>query len=110
MKISEENKQLSGLRFSIKENDKEIARAFLYIMHNNLHTEPFAFLEDVFVSEVARGRGLGTKITKHAIKKAKELGCYKLIATSRNSRLSVHRLYKKIGFIDYGKEFRFNLL
>ena len=40
------------------------------------------------------------------IEEAKNQGCYKLICTSRNSKPRVHSLYEKIGFKDWGKEFR----
>jgi len=95
-----------AIRLSSSENGKEIARAYVYILTNSLHQEPFGFLEDVFVEEKYRGGGVGTEIIKQAIKAAKEAGCYKLIGTSRNERPKVHSLYEKIGFKKYGVEFR----
>lgn len=82
--------EAKGIRFSIVENDREIARAYLYMMHNDLHQEPFGLLEDVYVAEDSRGKGLGTKLVERVIAAAKERGCYKLIATSRQSRPQVH--------------------
>ena len=38
-----------GIRLSVVEDEKEIARAYLYIMRNDLHDEPFGLMEDVFV-------------------------------------------------------------
>ena len=49
MKIQEKSAEASGIKFFIEEDGKEVARAFLYIMHNNLHKEPFGFMEDVFI-------------------------------------------------------------
>ena len=95
-----------GIRFAIVENNYEVARAYLYLMYNNQHQEPFGLLEDVYVSEENRGRGLGTQLIKQVIEQAKKRGCYKLIATSRKSRSNVHQLYKKLGFQEYGLEFR----
>ncbi len=109
MKVLEENKDCSGKRFSIKENGEEVGRAFLYLMYNDLHSRPFAFLEDVFIHESKRGSGFGTRLVELIIKRARELNCYKLIATSRDSRPKVHKLYQDIGFENYGKEFRINL-
>ena len=97
-----------GIKICIEEKGKEIARAYLYIMYNDLHKEPFGLLEDVYVSESLRGKGFGTKLVNEAIKLAKKNKCYKLIATSRYSRPRVHELYKKLGFEDWGKEFRIN--
>jgi GNAT superfamily N-acetyltransferase len=89
--------------------DGEIARAYLYVMTNDLHEEPFGLLEDVFVDEAQRGSGLGTAMVTEVIAAAREAGCYKLIATSRASRPSVHELYEHLGFEQYGIEFRMNL-
>jgi GNAT superfamily N-acetyltransferase len=106
MEIKENKKNCIGFKFSVKENGKEIGRAYLYLMNNDLHSQPFGLMEDVFIDESQRGKGAGTALVKHIIKTAKKLGCYKLIATSRHSRPKVHRLYEKLGFKDYGKEFR----
>jgi GNAT superfamily N-acetyltransferase len=95
-----------GVKLSIEENGKEVARAFLYVLTNELHKEPFGLMEDVFVEEEFRGKGLGTMIVKALIEEAKRTGCYKLIATSRYSRENVHTLYERLGFKDHGKEFR----
>lgn len=97
-----------GVRFFIKQDGKEIGRAFLYILHNNLHKRPFGFLEDVFVEEKARGQGMGSALVKRVIDVAQLLDCYKLVATSRYSRGKVHKMYQGFGFEDWGKEFRMN--
>ena len=106
VEIQTETVEAKGIKFSISEAEREIARAYLYIMHNDLHSEPFALLEDVYVAENQRGTGKGTKLVLQAIAKAKELGCYKLIATSRKTRSKVHQLYLKLGFKERGSEFR----
>jgi len=65
-------------------------------------------MEDVFISEECRGRGLGTKLANKLIAEAKKQNCYKLVACSRHSRPRVHKMYLKLGFQDWGKEFRIN--
>lgn len=108
-KIEREERAARGIRFSISHERGEVARAYLYIMGNDLHDEPFGLLEDVFVDEAQRGSGLGTALVKEVIAAAREAGCYKLIATSRTSRPKVHALYEQLGFANYGLEFRLNL-
>ena len=98
-----------GIKFALLADKLEIARAYLYIMHNELHAEPFGLLEDVYVHENYRGSGLGTKLVKRVIAAAQEQNCYKLIATSRKSRPMVHRLYERLGFEARGFEFRIDL-
>lgn len=78
----------------------------MYILSNDLHKEPFGFIEDVFVDEVLRGNGIGTKLVNRLIEEARKLGCYKLICCNKNGKYKVHKLYLKLGFKDNGKEFR----
>jgi len=105
-KINKKALKASGIKFFIKKDRKEIARAFLYIMKNDLKREPFGLLEDLFVDEELRGQGIGTELLNMVIKEAKKLGCYKLVATSRYEREGVHKMYEKNGFKKFGIEFK----
>ena len=106
MQITSKTINATGIKFSLEEGETEIARAYLYLMHNDLHQEPFGLLEDVYVDETQRGKGLGTKLIEEVVRAAKKQGCYKLIATSRTSRTQVHQLYRRLGFVEKGLEFR----
>lgn len=108
MDVSRKKLPAQGLRFSVSSDGAELARAYLYLMHNDLHQEPFGLMEDVFVDESQRGSGLGTRMVHEIVAAAREAGCYKLIATSRDSRPKVHELYRRLGFSDHGREFRMN--
>ena len=106
METKFENSNCSGLKIIIEDKGMEIGRAYLYILYNDLHEEPFGFLEDVFVDVKLRGQGIGKKLISEVLSKVKEKKCYKLICTSRYAREKVHQFYKNFGFKDYGKEFR----
>jgi len=106
MEIKTRNIGAEGLKFYIIEKGVEVARAYLYLLKNDLHDMPFGFMEDVYVNESKRGSGLGSKLVKSLIEEAKDRGCYKLICTSRYQKPEVHRLYGGMGFKDHGKEFR----
>ncbi|MBU5575337.1 MAG: GNAT family N-acetyltransferase [Nitrososphaerota archaeon] len=93
-------------KISVVKDKKEIGRCFIFLIRNELHKNPYALLEDVFVDESMRGQGIGTELVKKAIELAKNLGCYKIIATSRETRENVHKLYEKLGFKKWGFEFR----
>jgi Acetyltransferases, including N-acetylases of ribosomal proteins len=108
MKVDRQDQAARGVRFSVSADGREIARGYLYVMTNDLHDAPFGLLEDVFVDESQRGGGLGTALVREIISAANELGCYKLIATSRTSRPKVHELYERLGFERHGVEFRLN--
>jgi GNAT superfamily N-acetyltransferase len=109
MEIKYVLKKGSGIKISVLIGKEEVGHAYLYLLYNSLHKEPFGFIEDVYVNEKYRGKGVGKKIVLELIKKAKENKCYKLIGTSRYSRRKVHKFYENFGFKDYGKEFRINL-
>ncbi len=51
MDVNREKLAAQGIRFSVSVNGAEVARAYLYLMHNDLHQEPFGLVEDVFVDE-----------------------------------------------------------
>jgi GNAT superfamily N-acetyltransferase len=97
-----------GIRIFLEEDGNEVGHAYLYIMHNDLHDQPFGLLEDVFVADSHRSQGLGSQLVNTAIETAQTENCYKLIATSRSSRSTLHDWYKKLGFQSYGIEFRIN--
>jgi GNAT superfamily N-acetyltransferase len=101
--------EAKAIRIHIKDNNLEIGRAYIYLIQNNLHDRPFGLIEDVYVDEAYRGKGIGSELVKKVIETAQELNCYKLIATSRLSRTKVHELYQKLGFEQYGIEFRIDL-
>ncbi len=98
-----------GIRFSLSDRGQEIGHAFLYLIKNDEHDACAGFMEDVFVAETSRGKGVGTELVQIVIAEAKKRGCYKLLATSRYARPEVHAWYIKLGFTDYGKEFRMDL-
>lgn len=109
MQIKNERVESYGIKITVEEAGNEIGRAYIYIMKNSLHDEPFGLLEDVFVDESFRGKGIGTELVEKIIETAREEGCYKLLATSRYERTKVHDLYERMGFKDKGKEFRLDI-
>ena len=100
---------VSGKKLFAQEDKKEIGRVYVYFLSNDLHHEPFAFIEDVFVEEDHRGRGVGSELVNRAVEEAKEKGCYKVVMTARTENKGVHTLYSKAGFSEHGKEFRMDL-
>lgn len=98
-----------GFKFTLHQNNLKLGRARLYILSNDLHSQPFGFMEDVFVDKNARRAGYGSKLVDSLIREAKNNGCYKLIGCSRYDRPKVHDLYRRLGFVDHGVEFRHRL-
>jgi len=109
-KLNIQNTKAVGHRLSLNdENGEEIGHAYLYILTNDLHKQPFGFIEDVKIEEAHQGSGHGTILLKEIEKVARQFSCYKIVACSRTSRTSVHEFYKRLGFSERGKEFRKDL-
>jgi GNAT superfamily N-acetyltransferase len=95
-----------AIKIIAEDAGQEAGRVFLYILYNDLHLEPFAYLEDLFVGEVWRSQGLGKQLMQMAVEEARQQGCYKLVLTSRDGRDGLHEWYAKLGFKQWGSEFR----
>lgn len=109
MKSSKILKTSKAVKFEIKEGTKIVGRAFLYIIQNDLHENPYGLLEDLFVEEEYRSHGLGRQLVMDVVAEAKKRKLYKLVGTSRTFRTPVHHFYEKLGFKKYGFEFRMDL-
>jgi ribosomal protein S18 acetylase RimI-like enzyme len=59
-----------------------------------------AFIEDVVVSEDARGMGCGEALSRAALDAASAAGARTVDLTSRPSREAANRLYQRLGFIE----------
>jgi ribosomal protein S18 acetylase RimI-like enzyme len=57
-----------------------------------------AWIEDVVVSESARGHGAGGALTQEALRLAREAGARTVDLTTRPSRAAAGRLYEREGF------------
>jgi ribosomal protein S18 acetylase RimI-like enzyme len=57
-----------------------------------------AWIEDVVVDDVARGKGVGAALNERAIEVARDLGARTVDLTSRPSREAANRLYQRLGF------------
>ena len=58
-----------------------------------------AQIEGVRVASRARGRGIGHRLVRAAIDRAREAGCKLVQLTSDKSRTSAHAFYTKLGFV-----------
>ncbi|HVY67580.1 MAG TPA: GNAT family N-acetyltransferase [Patescibacteria group bacterium] len=99
----------AAVKIVVEEQGRVIGRVYVYVLKNDLHRRPFALLEDLFVDESARNRGLGTALIKAAAAEARRRKCYKLIGTSRRSRTGLHGFYRRLGFSLHGVELRMDL-
>jgi ribosomal protein S18 acetylase RimI-like enzyme len=57
-----------------------------------------AWIEDVVVDEAARGQGIGSVLTKEALRLAEAAGARTVDLSTRPSRVAAGRLYEREGF------------
>ena len=60
-----------------------------------------AWIEDVVVDDIFRGKGYGKKIMASAIDLCRNIGVGTISLTSRPSRIAANRLYQTLGFEAY---------
>ena len=97
-----------GFRFSIERDGKEVARARLYILRNDIHPEPFGYVEDVHVDEGYRGQGISSELLSDLETAATELGLYKIILHTESVNFIAQSLYTKRGWYVVGPTLRFD--
>lgn len=102
--------QSQAFKFEAELDNQVVGRVYLYLIYNDLHPQPYALLEDLFVKPDFRHQGIATKLIEMAISQAKQLNCYKILGTSRFTRPKVHQFYQtKFNFQRYGYAFRLDL-
>ncbi len=67
---------------------------------------PYAVLENVVVEQRARGRGIGQAVVRHALDRAWQRGCYKVMLMTGSRKESTHGFYRSCGFLS-GDKFAF---
>jgi ribosomal protein S18 acetylase RimI-like enzyme len=91
--------------------DNKVVGSFaLLIMDNLAHMgAPSAVVEDVVVRSKWRSRGIGNRMIRFAMDKAKDAKCYKLALTYSINRDRAHKFYESLGFEKHGYSFLIRL-
>ena len=85
--------------FGAIDNDKVVSTCFaVFIPNLTRNNRGICFIENVVTDQDYRNQGLASKVIDMAIAYAKEMGCYKAILQSGNSRAEAHRFYENKGF------------
>lgn len=70
---------------------------------------PQALLDAVVVTRARRGEGIGEAMLQHAMRLARDAGCYKLALSSSLQRMDAHRFYESLGLTQHGISFGIKL-
>jgi len=76
----------------------DVVLGMLSLVVFSIPTGTKAWVEDVVVAQVARGKGVGMALMNHALAVAKDAGAKSVDLTSRPSREAANKLYQKLGF------------
>jgi GNAT superfamily N-acetyltransferase len=86
--------------------NKVVGSFALLIMDNLAHMgAPSAIVEDVVVHSKWRSRGIGSRMIRFAMDKAKQAKCYKLALTCSINRDRAHKFYESLDFEKHGYSF-----
>ncbi len=69
------------------------------------HPRPQAWVNDLVVTEPARGQGVGSALLHRAEELARARGCFRMSLETSGWREATHRFYAREGWIDNGKWF-----
>ncbi len=76
-----------------------------------IHTGPEGYISELFVHELARGQGIGSKLLDTVEAEARERGCYRLMLLNLRIRESYQRgFYKKRGWEERPESANFILI
>jgi len=95
--------------FVVEDKEKIIGFATFSIRLVVRYPKPIAELDELFVEEKYRRKGVGKMLMDKIMEKAKEAGCYRLFIESHYDHKQAHQLYESIGFTNYGYHFIKNL-
>jgi GNAT superfamily N-acetyltransferase len=90
----------------IADLDGEIAGVLDMEYHQRLGDHrPQARVNDLVVTETARGSGVGRGLLRRAEELARKRGCFRMALVTAGWREDTHRFYLELGWQDYGKWF-----
>jgi GNAT superfamily N-acetyltransferase len=81
-----------------RDNNVAIGMVNLLFTVSTALGERVALLEDMVVTESARGTGVGSQLINHAIDTARAAGCKRMTVLSDRDNTAAHRFYQRHGF------------
>ncbi|EHQ89964.1 GNAT family N-acetyltransferase [Desulfosporosinus youngiae] len=107
LKLWQRMKEYPYYKIFVAEDKKVLIGTCSLIMLDNLgHLgTKLAVAESMIVSKRYRGRGVGKELMQFIMGLAKEEKCYKLMLSSNKKRVSAHKFYEQLGFMQHGISF-----
>jgi len=82
-----------------------------YLSHRSTWTAGnYCYLQDLFVDQGLRGKGIGRALIEHVYDRAREMGCSRVWWLTHETNTDAMKLYDKVadrsGFVQYRKLFK----
>ena len=78
--------------FVVEEDDKIVGSIILHLQYKFIHDGGIVgYLDELIVRKKYGNAGMGSKLLKHAIEKAEELGCYKILGYCYDAPVSISK-------------------
>jgi GNAT superfamily N-acetyltransferase len=90
----------------VRDDDGRLVGITHYLLHAHAwSTAPVCYLQDLFVDDAFRGRGLASALIAAVAEDARGRGCFRLYWTTKEDNATARSLYDKVarftGFIRY---------
>ncbi|NLX48781.1 MAG: GNAT family N-acetyltransferase [Methanospirillum sp.] len=97
--------ELPGAHLFVAETGGDpVSTCVLFVLPNlSRGARPFGLVENVVTRRDRRNRGYAAALLEHVLAFAWGAGCYKVMLLTGRSDPSVHRLYRKVGFLPGAK-------
>jgi len=96
--LKERLEQEESIIFFAVEEDIPLGFVQLYPTFSSVSMKRSWVLNDLYVKQIARKRGIGEKLMEAAIEFAKQTGAKGLLLETGKENVNAQRLYEKIGF------------
>jgi len=83
--------------FVARTGNRAVGYIIYYFSYSSFKAKPTLFLEDIFLLEDVRAKGLGKKMFLFCVKKAKEAGCGRMEWSALNWNKNAIRFYESMG-------------
>lgn len=98
-------KQTNSFIFVAEEIDRLAGFITLSIRTVVRYPKPIAELDELYVKEDFRNKGIGQKLLQTVIEVAVQHNCYRVYIESHFTHKAAHELYERMGFTNYGFHF-----
>jgi GNAT superfamily N-acetyltransferase len=93
----------------VTERDSQLLGLVHYLFHRStIHIAPVCYLQDLFTTEAARGRGVGRTLIQAVYEQAKLAGSPRVYWQTHETNLTAMKLYDKVaersGFVVYRQQ------